>query len=114
MWAMLCHLAGLCGLIFPSFGALVGPLVVWLLKRNEHPAIDAAGKEALNFHLSALLYTWGLILIGFLTLWLLIGFLFLLMASAVAILALVFSVVAAVRTSDGHVYRYPATIRFIG
>ena len=112
MWAMLCHLAGLCALVLPSFGGALGPLVVWLVKRNHHPAIDANGKEALNFHLSILIYTWVLGVVGALTLVVLVGFVFLGLAILIELLALVFSVVAAVKTSNGASFRYPFTIRF--
>lgn len=112
-WAMLCHLAGLCGIPFPSLGALVGPLVVWLIKRNDHPSIDAAGKEALNFHLSILIYSWALALVGILTVWLFIGFIFLFLAAGVTIVGLIFAVIAAIKTSNGETYRYPLTIRFL-
>jgi uncharacterized Tic20 family protein len=112
-WAMLCHLAGLCGIPFPSFGAILGPLVVWLIKRNDHPTIDAAGKEALNFHLSILIYSLALAAVGILTLWLFIGFLFLLLAAVVTLAGLVFAVIAAVKTSNGETYRYPLSLRFL-
>lgn len=111
-WSMLCHLAALCGIPFPSLGAVVGPLVVWLFKRNDHPIIDANGKEALNFHLSVMLYSWILVGVGFLTMWILIGFVFFGLAFILGIAALVLSVVAAFRVSNGESYRYPITIRF--
>ena len=110
---MLCHLAALFGLLLPSLGAVVGPLVFWLLKRLDHPAIDAAGKESLNFQLSILIYSWVLGVLGAATAFILIGFLFLGAAVLVGILGLVLAVVASVKTSNGQPYRYPFTIRFL-
>ncbi len=111
-WSMLCHLAALAGLLVPSFGAVVGPLVVWLLKRNDHPTIDANGKESLNFQLSILIYSWALGVVGIATAFILIGFAFLFLAFVVGLLGLIFAVIAAIKVSNGESYRYPFTIRF--
>jgi uncharacterized Tic20 family protein len=43
MWAMLCHLSALSGFIIP-FGSLIGPLVVWQIKKNQYPIVDDQGK----------------------------------------------------------------------
>lgn len=53
-WAMLCHFAAFFGLVFP-FGNLLGPLVVWQIKRDLDPFVDAQGKEAVNFQISVTL-----------------------------------------------------------
>ena len=47
-WAMFCHFAAFLGLVFP-FGNLLGPLIVWQIKKDMDPFVDAQGKEALNF-----------------------------------------------------------------
>ena len=47
--AMLCHLAAFLGFVFP-FGSVVGPLILWQMKKELDPFIDDQGKEALNFH----------------------------------------------------------------
>jgi uncharacterized Tic20 family protein len=62
-WATLCHLAVLAGFVVP-FGHLLGPLVVWLMKRNEHPLVDQHGKDALNFQISVFIYEVSVILTG--------------------------------------------------
>ena len=53
-WAMFCHFAAFLGLVFP-FGNLIGPLIVWQIKKDLHPFIDDQGKEALNFQISVAL-----------------------------------------------------------
>lgn len=104
-WAMGCHLAAVFGYI--SFiGFVVGPLVVWFLKKNEDAFVDEQGKEAVNFQLSMILYYIGaailsLVLIG---IPILIG---------LFIFQLVEIILASVRAKDGIDYRYPMTIRFI-
>jgi len=106
MWGMLCHLTALIGFIGIPFGHLLGPLVVWLVKKNDDPFIDEQGKESLNFQISMTIYG---IIAAFLVL-ILIG-IPLLIALAVADVILV--VIASVKTSNGEPYRYPLTIRLI-
>ncbi|MEW6113824.1 MAG: DUF4870 domain-containing protein, partial [Thermodesulfobacteriota bacterium] len=55
-WGMLCHLSALLGLVLISFGHILGPLVVWLFKKNDDPFIDEQGKESLNFQISMTIY----------------------------------------------------------
>lgn len=109
---MLAHLSALFGLLVPSFGAALGPLVVWLIKRNDHPAIDAHGKESLNFQLSILLYSWVLYILGGLTAVILIGIPILILGFFLSIAGLAMAIYAAVKASNGESYRYPMTIRF--
>ena len=105
MWAMFCHLAGLCGYIIPVVGNIVGPLVLWQLKKDE-PFVDDQGKEALNFQISMTIYAF----ISVLLMVLCVG-IFLLIAVGIA--NLVFLLIAAVKANDGQRYRYPLAIRFI-
>jgi uncharacterized Tic20 family protein len=109
-WAMLCHLAGLAWIlpITPAFGSVLGPLIVWLIKKNEYPFVDEQGKEALNFQITMLIYC----AVAALLMLLCIGFFLLLV---VVIVEIVFTVIAAIKANDGHHYRYPypLIIRFI-
>ena len=112
-WAMLAHLSGLSFLVGLP---VVGPLVVWLFKRDQSAFVDAEGKEALNFSLSVLLYSVvGGILGAILTVVTLgIGFIAVALVGLVAGIAwLVLTILAAVQASGGQPYRYPLTIRFI-
>jgi uncharacterized Tic20 family protein len=105
-WAMLCHLLALSGLLANGIGYLLGPLVLWLVKREDHPFIDEQGKEAVNFQITmflALLVCLPFVLI-------VIG---LFMMIAVGILMTVFPIVGAIQASEGKAYRYPLSIRFI-
>ena len=54
-WNALCHASALLGVVLHIPGALLGPLIVWLVKRGDSPEIDAHGKEALNFQISMLI-----------------------------------------------------------
>ncbi len=105
-WCALCHASALLGVFLHFPGHVLAPLVVWLMKRDESPEIDAHGKEALNFQISMLIYNavaavFCLVLIGFLLLPLL------------WVLNAIFVIIAAIQASDGKFYRYPMTIRFI-
>lgn len=97
--AMLCHLLGL----FTSF---VGPLILWLIKKDEMKFVDDQGKEALNFQITVALAS---VVAGILSL-VCIGFL---VAIAVGICDVVFCILAAVAANKGQAYRYPATLRLI-
>jgi uncharacterized protein len=105
-WCVLCHASALAGLFFHFFGHLLGPLIVWLIKRADSPEIDAAGKESLNFQISMLIYD----IIAFILCFVLIGIPILI---ALWILNTVFVIIASVKTSQGEFYRYPLTIRLI-
>lgn len=103
--AMLCHLSALAMLIIP-FGNIIGPLLVWLLKRDQYPEVDRQGKDALNFQISILIYT---LIAGILVL-LLVGFLLLI---ALGVLNLVVIIVASIKSNSGERFEYPMIIRFI-
>ena len=100
IWALLSHLSGLIGIPF------LLPLVVYLSMRGDSRYVTDNAREALNFHLSVLLYglcclLLSLILIA-LPLMILIGLAY-----------LVLSIIAAVKASDGGCYRYPLTLRLV-
>jgi uncharacterized protein len=113
-WGLAAHLSAYLGAWVAL--AFLGPLVVWLLKREEHPFIDHHAKEALNFNISFLLYgiVGGVIAIpiGLLTLG--IGLIpIVLVALVLVVIWLIFPILAAVKAANGEGYRYPFTIRFI-
>src|SRR5712691_6729948 len=105
-WCILAHATALVGFLVPVAGHIVGPLIVWLAKRDDSPEIDAHGKESLNFQISMLIYN-GIAVVFCLVL---VGFAFL---AVLWVLNAVFVIVASIQASDGKFYRYPMTIRFI-
>jgi uncharacterized protein len=105
-WNALCHASALAGLLIHFPGHLLGPLIIWLWKRDESAEIDAHGKEALNFQISMLIYN---VVAAFFCL-VLIGFVFL---AILWVLNAVFVIIASIQASDGKFYRYPMTIRFL-
>jgi len=106
LWTVLCHATALAGFFVPWAGHILGPLIVWLAKRNDSADIDEHGKESLNFQISMLIYN---VIAGVLCL-VLIGFVIL---AILHILYLVLVIVASIQASEGKFYRYPITIRLI-
>jgi uncharacterized Tic20 family protein len=104
-WDMLCHLSALAGYLIP-FGNIIGPVLVWQIKKNEYPSVDEHGKEAVNFQISVLIYA----IVSILLTIVLIG-IPLLVATVIGNLA--FIVIASIKANNGETFRYPLTIRFI-
>lgn len=104
-WGMIAHLASLSGFIIP-LGNVLGPLVVWLIKKDTMPFVDDQGKEALNFNITVFLAA----IVGAILTLVLIGLLVLL---AVGIGWLVLTIIAAMKANEGQAYRYPFTLRLI-
>jgi len=105
-WAMGCHLAALAGFLVP-FGNIIGPLVIWLIKRNEMPMVDRHGKEALNFQITVSIA----FLICVPLMFVLIG---IPLMFVVGIGALILTIMAAVKVSGGDFeYKYPFAIRLL-
>ena len=91
--------------IVPGVGIL-GPLVIYLLKKDESESVAGNAKESLNFQITVLL----LYLIGWILVVVLIGFL---MLAIVWILNLVLVIVATIKASENRIYRYPFNMRLI-
>jgi uncharacterized protein len=105
MWAMLCHLSALAGFIIP-FGNIIGPLVIWLIKKDEFALVNDQGKESLNFQISMTIYY----VISAILIIVLIGILLLI---GLALFSLIMIIIAMVKANEGVAYRYPMCIRFI-
>jgi uncharacterized Tic20 family protein len=104
-WGMLCHLIAFAGFVIP-FGNIIGPLVIWLIKKDQYEFVDDQGKESLNFQISMTIY---FIISAILTV-ILIGVLLLI---ALAIFDIVVLIIATIKANGGEKYRYPLTIRLI-
>lgn len=104
-WAMASHMSAyvvFLGIPLP----LVGPLVMWLLKRDDDPFVEHHAREALNFNISIMLYTFvaGVLVLA------VVGIVLL---PIVLVAWFVLTIVAGIRASNGEPYRYPMTIRFV-
>jgi uncharacterized protein len=106
MWGMFCHLSSLAGFIGIPFGNIIGPLIVWLIKKDEYPFVDDQGKESLNFQITLTIAA----AVAFLSLFILIGFLLL---PLVIVGGFVMTVIGTIKANNGEWYRYPLTIRLL-
>jgi len=104
-WAMGCHLAALAGFIIP-FGSIIGPLIVWLIKKDESSFVDRQGKESLNFQITMMIA----FLVCFVLVFILVGFL---LMALVVIFDLIMIILAAIKTSEGEDFRYPISLRLV-
>lgn len=92
----------LCLVGFP----IIGPLIIWLMKKDQSPYLDAQGRELLNFQISYFIYA----MISFVLIAVLIG---IVLIFAVGIASLVFTIIGLVKAADGKVYRFPLCIRML-
>ena len=104
-WAMLCHLSALAGFFFP-FGAIIGPLVCWLSKRDESVWVYINGRNSLNFQLSMLLY----IVLAIPLIFIIIGIPIIVILGTLKVICII---IASVKASRGEDFRYPLVIPFI-
>ncbi len=106
MWGTLCHVAGLATYVGVPFAGIVAALVIWLIKREEHPFIEDQGRESLNFQISVGIYSLVCIPLMFI----LVGFL---LIFAVGVFHLVCRIMAIISANRGEPFRYPLTIRLV-
>jgi len=112
---VLCHLSALTGI----FSGFVLPFIVYLFKRKKAGPVAIQAKEALNFQLSLMLYVLCVFLFAVLSIpilsymAILVGPALALVVVAIAVWSSVMGIVAAIKTSNGTLYRYPLCIRFI-
>ena len=104
-WAMFCHVAAFAGFIIP-FGNIVGPLVIWLIKREEMPFVDDQGRESLNFQISVTIYL-------FVSALLILVFIGVLLIVALVLFDLIVVIMAIIKSNEGEPYRYPLSLRII-
>jgi uncharacterized protein len=127
-WGALVHLGGLIGMAILSYvGNIIGALVMWLIKRNESSFIDNQGKEALNFQITLSLINVAIGLVvsirhgvwAFRRLWRddwdfdLFSMSFVSLYGIVWLLNIIFSIIGAVKASNGVPYRYPISWRIV-
>jgi uncharacterized Tic20 family protein len=85
---------------------ILGPLIIWLIKKDESQYVNECAKESLNFQITVYI---GLI-IGGITAAILIGIIIL---AVIGVADVVFVIIAAIKTSENKIYRYPFNLRLI-
>ncbi|WP_291053572.1 DUF4870 domain-containing protein [Herbiconiux sp.] len=104
-WAFLGQLGGILGWI--------PPLIIWLVFKDRGPLTNQEAKESLNFQITVAIFVVGLYILGTITAFIFIGFLFYFLAWAVQIVGLIFAIIAGLRVNAGGTYRYFFNFRFI-
>ena len=104
-FSMLCHLSALAGYVIP-FGHIIGPLIFWLIKKDQYTEVDRQGKDALNFQISMTLW----FIVAAIMIILVIGLFALI---ALGVIHLVLIIVASVKSNNGERFKYPLSIDFI-
>jgi uncharacterized Tic20 family protein len=116
-WAMFAHLSALLGGLVTSgwagsIGFFIGPLVIWLMKKDTMPFVDDQAKEALNFAITVSIACLVLLVLTLVTLG--IGAILTVpLFAVVGIGALVLVIIAAMKANEGVAYRYPFALRFV-
>lgn len=104
-WAMILHFSQFAGVVIPLAG-FIAPIIIWQIKKDEMPELDAHGKMIANWMISALIYT----AISGVLAFVLIGFLLLFILS---ILAIVFPVIGGIKAGEGELWPYPLSFKFL-
>lgn len=104
-WSILLHISALAGMVFP-LGNVIGPLLLWIIKKPESALVDRHGKAALNFQISSTIYMigMGLLVLVIIGLPLLIGY---------AIFWFIMVILATIRAADDQDPQYLLSIPFI-
>lgn len=116
-WAMFAHLSALAGAIVTggwafSIGCFLGPLIIWMIKKETMPFVDDQAKEALNYNITIAIIFAALFVLTVVTLGL--GALIAIpLYVIVGIAWLVFTIIAAIKANEGTAYRYPFTLRLV-
>jgi uncharacterized Tic20 family protein len=100
IWSLLSHLSGFIGVPF------LLPLVVYFSMRGDSAYVSDNAREALNFHLSAVIYCICCLPLVFI----MIGVPLMVL---IGLGSLVLSIIAAIKASEGDCYRYPLTLRLV-
>lgn len=104
-WGFLCHLTSLSGFIVP-FGNIIGPLMVWLLRKDSSSYVDSNGKESLNFQVNLTTFLVGIFL------FLPYGIKYKLLA-VLGVYGVICVAVATLKSLKGLTFRYPLALRLI-
>ncbi len=110
-WQMLCHLSALA--VFVPFGNILGPLLVWQIKKHEFPSIEPHGKASVNFQITVTIAVFCVSVAAVILHFFCIGFLLLPLIPLILLAGLVFAVIAGIKANNGEPYRYPFSLEFV-
>lgn len=105
---MLCHLSSLCAYIGVPFGNILGPLIIWQIKKNEIPAVDVHGKASVNFQI-----TMTIIMIGCIFPFFCVSLFVIPLILLVAATAIILPIIAGIKANNGEEFKYPFSLELI-
>ncbi|MCA9289487.1 MAG: DUF4870 domain-containing protein [Phycisphaerales bacterium] len=103
-WCMFMHLSTFASFVVP-FGGIIGPLVMWQMKKDELAGVDVQGKIIMNWMISWHIY----MVISVLLVFVVVGIVIL---PILGILGIVFPIIGAIKANGGETWPYPMSIRF--
>ena len=104
---LLLHLSQLANLIVPPAG-IIAPIVIWQMKKDQIPALDAHGKMVTNWLISSMIYWFVSVILIF------VFFIGLIPMLGLMIAGIVFPIIGAIKANnDGELWQYPLTIKFL-
>ena len=112
MWNMLCHLSALAGFVIP-FGNILGPLLVWQIKKNEFPSVEIHGKASLNFQITVTIAAIVGVAAALVLSFFCVGYLLFPVVMLIGLAGLVFAIIAGIKANNGEDYKYPYTFVFV-
>ena len=104
-WVMLCHLLAVAGFVFP-YGNILGPLVMWLIKREESRLVDFHGRQSMWFQIFASIVVTVLAVVSIPLSAICIGYGTGLVAVLAGLGAIVYAIVGAIQVSSGKDFEY--------
>ncbi|MGA2243404.1 MAG: DUF4870 domain-containing protein [Verrucomicrobiota bacterium] len=112
MWNMLCHLSALAGFVLP-FGNILGPLIIWQIKKNEFPSVEVHGKASLNFQITVTIAFFISAAAAFCLTFFCVGYLLIPLVGLIALAGLIFAIVAGIKANNGEDYKYPWSLELV-
>jgi uncharacterized protein len=109
---MLCHLSALAGFIIP-LGNLLGPLLVWQIKKNEFLSVNVHGKASLNFQITVVIALIAGIIVATILSFFCVGFLLFPIVALIGLAGLIFAIIAGIKANNGEDYKYPYSLTLI-
>lgn len=106
-WKVILHASAFAGFLIP-FGNILGPLIVWLIKKVELPLIEPEGRKVLNFQVSYMIYGVAAVIIATVGSCLYVP---IILPLVVAIAWLVFTIIGTVKASNGEDYQFPYVLK---
>ena len=113
MWNMLCHLSALAACIGIPFGNILGPLIIWQIKKNEFPSVDLHGKAALNFQITVTIAAVIGAALAFMLSFFCVGFLLFPVVVLIVLAGMILAIIAGIKANNGEDYKYPYSIEFV-